>query len=190
MPVQRHHARRWRQSLHFEYEQKLLVAGERAARQLARILEQVIKKTLRFSSQFGTVGFRDARVDIETEVESSKNGLAIRLNALVVDGAGNPHLVWHIIAFGRQPFRQRKDSPPIQARLGLRTKANSLEVTRFPGYRKNDIYIIPAGKMVAGIEARKWYDVAAKEFPKQIDLPTIRTLNLRVVRHRIEKPRV
>lgn len=185
----RHHARQWRNALHLDYEQRLEAAGDRVARQLARILENLIKRTLRFSSQFGTVGFQDASVDVEYDVKVNRNGLAIRLNALVVDGTGEPHLVWHIIAFGREPFRQRKNSPPIRARLGLRTKANSLEVTRFPGYRKDDVFVIHAGTIVAGIEARRWYDLAAKEFPNLIDLPTIRTLQLRVVRHRVEKPR-
>lgn len=185
----RHYARRWRQSLHLEYQGQLEAAGDRAGRQLARILELLIKRTLRFSSQFGTIGFRDARVDVEYEVKTSRDGLAIRLNAMVVDGSGEPHLVWHIIAFGRRAFRQRKNSPPIRARLGLRTKANTLEVSRFPGYRKHDVFVIQAGTIVRGIEPRKWYETAAKEYPKLIDLPTIRTLQLRVVRHRIEKPR-
>lgn len=189
MPSRRHYARLHRVDLKTIYRERLELAGERVAKQLARILENLIKRTLRFSSQFGTVGLRDAAVDIETEVRVGRQGLAIRLNAMVVDGAGEPHLVWHIIAFGRKPFRQRKNSPPIRARLAQRTEANTLEVTRFPGYRKDDVFVIPAGTLVAGISPRKWYDVAAKDFPNRIDFPSIKTLSLKVVRHKIEKPR-
>jgi hypothetical protein len=189
MPSQRHYARQYREELKRLYIQHMEEAGERAAAQLARILENLIKRTLRFSSQFGTTGFRDARVQITTDVRANENGLAIRLNALVVNGSGEPHFVWHIIAFGRKRFRQRRTSPPIRARLAKRTAENSLEVQRFPGYRKNDVFVIQAGTIVEGIPARKWYELAAREFPNRINFPTIRTLNLRVVRHRIEKPR-
>lgn len=190
MAVQRHYAKQWREELKAIYREKLEADGERTARQLARILKEILNKTLRFSSQFGSTGFRDVEIDIEYEVKVSKKGLAISLNALMLDSSGKPHLVWHIIAFGRKRFVQRRNSPPIRARLAERTIPNTLTVNRFPGY-SGDVFVIPAGTVVEGIEPRNWYPVAAKEFKQKIrQFPSIQTLQLRFIRSDVRKPRL
>jgi hypothetical protein len=186
----RHHARQYRNELVDDLVAQLEIIGERAATQLARHLELVMRRTLRFASQFGTVGFRDVEIDIEHRVKADRKGLQIELNVLMIDAKGNAHPVWHIIAFGRAPFRQRRTSPPIRKRNDLRTIPGDLEVTRFPGY-SGETFIIPAGTIVKGIPPRRWYDLAPKEFEKRIaGLPTIETLNLKIVSHQIRKPRI
>lgn len=190
MPTQRHYARQFKEEIIQDLIEQLQEAGERAAKQLERHLELVMRRTLRFSSQFGTVGFRDVEINIESRVKADKKGLQIELNVLMVNARGDAHPIWHIIAFGRQQFRQRRTSPPIKERRGLRTLEGTLEVERFPGYTK-EVFVIPAGTIVKGIPPRRWYDLAPAEFERRIaGLPTIETLNLKIVRHRIEKPRI
>lgn len=189
MPTRRDYARQFKDEIIQDLIDQLAEAGERAAIQLARHLELVMRRTLRFSSQFGTVGFRDVVIDVQHEVKADKKGLEIKLNVLMVNAKGDAHPVWHVIAFGRQSFRQRKTSPPIKERRGLRTVEGTLEVDRFPGYTK-ETFVIPAGTIVKGIPPRRWYELAPREFERRIaDLPTIQTLNLKIVRHEIRKPR-
>lgn len=186
----RHYARQYRDDLVDDLVAQLEAVGERAANQLARHLELVMRRTLRFASQFGTIGFRDVEIDIEKRIRADRKGLQIELNVLMVDAKGIPHPVWHVIAFGRAPFRQRRTSPLIRARNDLRTIPGDLEVNRFPGY-SGDTFIIPAGTIVKGIPPRQWYELAPKEFEKRIaGLPTIETLNLKIVSYQIRKPRI
>lgn len=190
MKTLRHYTRQYRDELIADLLEKLERDGERAAPQLARILELVMRRTLRFSSQFGTIGFRDVVIDIEHTVKVSQKGLQIDLNVLMVNGMGEAHPVWHVIAFGRQSFRQRRTSPPIRERNDLRTLPGELEVNRFPGY-SGETFVIPAGTLVKSIPPRRWYELAPAEFERRIaDLPTIVTLNLKIVRHDIRKPRI
>lgn len=185
----RHYARQWRNELRNEMLDQLEVKGNRVADQLERILHKIVKKTLRFSSQFGTLGLRDAVIDIQRDIRvHRRKGLLISFNVMVLDGSGNPHMVWHILNYGRKQFIQRKTSPLLRARKGLRTVPGTLTVERFPGY-SGDTFVIPAGTVVDGIEARGWYQEIHKEYKEEIqNFPSIRALNLRVVRFKIKKP--
>lgn len=190
MPTTRHYARNWRRQLRNEMQEQLEVKGNRVVNQLERLLKQIVNKTLRFSSQFGTVGLRDAHIEIDSDVRvHPRRGLLIKMVVIVLDGAGNPHQVWHIISFGRKPFVQRRTSPVIRPRRDYRTTADTLVVQRFPGYKEDDEFVIPAGTVVDGIEARNWYQQIAKEFEVEIQkYPSIKALNLRLVRWKIRKP--
>lgn len=189
MAVKRHYAKQWRNELRNEMLDQLEIKGNRVADQLERILFKIVKKTLRFSSQFGTVGLRDATIDIQRDIRvHRRKGLLITMNVMVLDTDGNPHLVWHILNYGRKQFVQRKTSPLIRARNAMRTVPGTLTVERFPGY-SGDTFVIPAGTVVDGIEAREWYQQIHKEYQEAIqDFPSIKALNLRVVRFKIKKP--
>ena len=180
MPTQRHYARVHRAALIQDLLDQLEPIGERVGNQSERVLKNLISKTLRFSSQFGTsgktspyakgakatqltYGFSDAQVDIQKKITVNKKGLKLEMAATVMDGGGKPHFVWHLISEGRPSFRQRRTSPPIRERSGLRTTPDTLEVRGFPGFT-GEVFVIPAGTVVDAIPPRRWYEAADKAF--------------------------
>jgi hypothetical protein len=188
MGALKHYVREHRNELVKEMLAEQVAPAERAAKQLERLITVELQKTLRFASQFGTVGFRDASIQTQSAVNITDGGVEIEVNALTVDTGGQPHFVWHLISFGRPRFVQRKTSPPIRKRSELRTSPDTLTVSGFPGY-SGETFVVPAGAIVAAIPARHWYETAAKKLAEEIaKYPTLKALNLEVVVTKVERP--
>ena len=206
MPTERLYAKRWRQQLIQDWLDKLEADGERIAKQMERIAKNILKATLRFSSQFGTsgkssqylkgvsvpkltYGVSDAEIEVESEVRVDRRGLKITLKITVVDPSGQPHFVWHLLSEGRPSFKQRKTSPPIRERSGLRTTPGTLEVSGFPGFT-GEVFVIPAGTVVGSIPPRKWYEQAEKEFRTEFgQIVGAQLLDLEITKSKINKLR-
>ena len=181
MASKRNYAKAHRAALKKALKDELQDVGETVVVTASNIVDRLIRKTLKYSTQFGAggpsyvgggkhkdhQGLRDADVEIDTEVSVGRQGLKIELSATVIDPSGKPHFVWHLISEGRKAFTQKKQSPVIRARRGLRTTPNSLEVSSFPGY-SGEVFVIRAGQRVAGIPARNWYLAVAKEFQREL----------------------
>lgn len=182
MPQKRHYARAHKRALEQALRDELKAIGDSVVITAGNIAEKVIRQTLRYSTQFGAggpsyegggkhathPGLRDADVQVEYETKVNRRGLSLTLYITVIDPSGKPHFVWHLLSEGRKKFTQKRTSPPIRERRGLRTSPNSLEVTSFPGYT-GDVFVIHAGQRVEGIEARHWYEATAKEVQRQLD---------------------
>jgi hypothetical protein len=175
MATTRHYAKTHRKALRQALQDELQEVGDSVVITAGNIAEKLIRKTLKYSTQFGAggpsyvgggkhkdhQGLRDADVEINYDVHVGKRGLKLKLEITVIDPDGKPHFVWHLISEGRKAFTQKKKSPPIRARRGLRTTPNSLEVSSFPGY-SGDVFVIQKGQRVGGIPARNWYLAVVK----------------------------
>ena len=194
MPVKRYRFKKHKKAIQKEMLAVMEYHGETFASQIEKMIEKIIAQTFRFATSFGSTGasnlgsdqagLSDATVFTRSEVKASKRGVEINIYATVVDPSGKAHLVWHILSQGRKPyvFPVGKTSPPIRRRKGHRTKRGNLKVSAFPGFMGDDTdtFVIVGGTLVAGIEPRKWYDAAAKEFANKFRLlPNVEMWQLR-----------
>jgi len=177
----RHYARSHRKALKQALQDELQEIGDSVVITTSNLAERLIRKTLKYSTQFGAggpayvgggkhpdhPGLRDADVDIDYDVTVNGRGLKIQLYVTVIDPSGNPHFVWHLISEGRKAFTQKTKSPPIRARRGLRTSPDNLEPSSFPGYSA-EVFVIHEGQRVAGIPARHWYRAVVTELQKEL----------------------
>ncbi|GEM_PF-4454431 len=180
--TQKHYARRHRNSLVDDLVAILKDEADRFVVTAGNMAEQIIRQTLKYSTQFGAggaayvgggrskyPGFRDADVQVESQVSvSRRKGVKIELFVTVIDPSGKPHFVWHLISEGRRAFTQKKTSPPIRMRRGRRTKPNTLDVSGFPGY-SGKVVVIHKGTRVKEIEGTQWYRATQKEFQVRLD---------------------
>lgn len=190
MPSKRHYATQFRNQIKRDLlETQLKPRMERAGKQIERIATKILRASLRYSSQRGATGLRDASIQSSSRVElNMRRGATVIVNLLVVDDKGKPHFVWHIIAFGRPAFTQRRTSPPIRERKGMRTKPRRLEVEGFPGFTGKN-FVVRKGTRVRGIKARRWYQIAGRKLRREIKkYPSLQVLELRVVKTRVRRP--
>jgi hypothetical protein len=181
MPQVKHYAKKYKRSLIRDLIAELESVGESVVITAGNLVESIIRRTLRYSTQFGSggptylgggrhkehPGFRDADVSIDYEVSVTKKGMSLKLYVTVIDPSGNPHFVWHLLSEGRKAFIQKKKSPPIRARRGQRTTPDVLEADSFAGF-DGDVFVIHEGQRVQGIEARNWYKAVVDQLKVEL----------------------
>lgn len=152
---------KWLNNYHYDQ-------GEVLAKELEKDFKDELRPTLRHASESGTYALADATIKTDSEISKENKGVSIVVHVIVVDPSGSPHPVWHILDQGRPQFVQKKTSPPIKERVGVRTFRNNLQAAPFPGYTGKK-FVIRAGTTVSGIPARRWYQTAANHMRDNVN---------------------
>lgn len=112
-------------------------------------------------------------VKIKADIRKTTKGIHLQIHALVIDGRGAAHPLWHWLAFGTKTTTAKKNIR-FPLRRAARTTPNKLDANPFPGWRTDSKgrikwVTIKKGRKKRGIPPRNWYEAVASELINAFD---------------------
>jgi hypothetical protein len=130
---------------------------------LTAFVDQQFGRTFKFWGDSGVNKFERPLTKYTIAINKNKSGVKMVVRVVVVDGSGQPHVLWHYLTFGTRDWRATK-TIRFRVRNQNRTTPNTLDVAPFAGF--GSWVTLKAGRVRKGIVARRWYEAVLDEVEK------------------------